>query len=370
MSRSKVPYAEPYITEEDVEAVAEAVRNKRLSQGEYVERFEKEFAAHLGRRFALAVSNGTAALHLAVLAAGVNAGDEVIVPSFTFAATANCVLYVGARPVFVDIDPDSYNIDPEGLETSISHRTKAIIVVHYGGQTADMDPILEIAKKKNVRVIEDATEAHGATYKKAKAGALGEIGCFSFYPNKNMTTGEGGMFVTDDEQILKKVRLLRNHGQDSRFHHVTIGYNYKLTDIQATLGLVQLQRLDWVIRKKQEAAEFYRELIGNTCKESVKPPCVMDYATHTYMFYTVKFQEADLRNRVMTHLDEHGIETVVAFPPVHLQPFYRHLYGLGEGFLKVTEDCAKRVLSLPMYPTIKRHDQKFIIESIAEGLAK
>jgi dTDP-4-amino-4,6-dideoxygalactose transaminase len=366
MLQRKIPYADPYITEEDVRAVAEAVRNKRLSQGEYVEKLEQDFAYHLKRKYALATSNGTAALHLAVLAIGLQSGDEVIVPSFTFAATANCVLYVGAKPIFVDIDPDTYNIDPEKIEKSISPNTKAIIVVHYGGQIANMDPILEIAEKYDLHVVEDATEAHGATYKNHKAGTIGEIGCFSFYPNKNMTTGEGGMLVTDDEKIAERVRLLRNHGQHSRFHHIIIGYNYKMTDIQAALGIVQLKRLNWVLQKKKEAAKYYEELLLDA--KGIQLPYVMPNATHTYMFYTVKFLGDGVRNSIMQFLAKRGIETVIAFPPVHLQPFYRSLFGYNEGFLPVTEDCAKRVLSLPIYPHIKREDQEFIVDSIMEGL--
>nr|MDO8134547.1 DegT/DnrJ/EryC1/StrS family aminotransferase [Candidatus Njordarchaeum guaymaensis] len=259
--RKKIPVADPYITREDVRAVAQAIKNKRLSQGQYVDRFEREFASYLGRKHALAAMNGTAALHLAIMSVGVKPGDEVIVPSFTFIATSNCVLYAGAKPVFVDIDPNTYNIDPEKIERLISPRTKAIIPVHYAGQPADMDPILEIAERRGLCVIEDAAEAHGATYKNRKAGAIGELGCFSFYPNKNMTTGEGGMLATDDDEIAEKVRLLRSHGQDSRYHHVTIGYNYRMTDMQAALGMVQLRRLDRILRKKREAAEYYGKLL-------------------------------------------------------------------------------------------------------------
>jgi len=366
--RKKIPVADPYITREDVRAVAQAIKNKRLSQGQYVDRFEREFASYLGRKHALAAMNGTAALHLAIMSVGVKPGDEVIVPSFTFIATSNCVLYAGAKPVFVDIDPNTYNIDPEKIERLISPRTKAIIPVHYAGQPADMDPILEIAERRGLCVIEDAAEAHGATYKNRKAGAIGELGCFSFYPNKNMTTGEGGMLVTDDDEIAEKACLLRSHGQDSRYHHVTIGYNYRMTDMQAALGMVQLRRLDRILRKKREAAEYYGKLLLGT--EGVQPPQVMQHTTHTYMFYTVKFLKAGVRDGVMEHLDERGIETRIAFPPAHLQPYYRSLYGYKEGYLPVTEECARTVLSLPIYPRIKREDQRFIAESILERLGR
>ena len=287
VSRRVIPVADPYISEDDVEAVAEAVRNKRLSQGEHVAKFEKSFANSLKSRQALAVTNGTAALHLALLSLDVKSGDEVVIPSFSFVASANCVLYVGAKPIFVDIDPHTFNIDPQKIEKAISPKTKAIIVVHYAGQPADLSPILDIAEKHGLHVIEDAAEAHGATYKKRMAGSIGLIGCFSFYPNKNITTGEGGMVVTDDNEIAEKIRLLRSHGQDSRYHHITIGYNYRMTDIQAALGVVQLKRLNWVLRKKEEAAEYYRELLSDA--KGVQTPHVIQDVTHAYMFYTIKF---------------------------------------------------------------------------------
>ena len=368
MSQRVIPVADPYISEDDVKAVAEAVRNKRLSQGEHVEKFEKAFSNYLKSKQALAVTNGTAALHLALLSMDVKSGDEVIVPSFTFVASSNCVLYVGANPIFVDIDPHTFNIDPQKIEKAISPKTKAIIVVHYAGQPADLYPISDIAEKHGLPIIEDAAEAHGTKYGNRMAGSIGLIGCFSFYPNKSMTTGEGGMVVTNDNLIAEKIRLLRSHGQDSRYHHITIGYNYRMTDIQAALGLAQLRKLDWILRKKEEAAKYYTELLSDV--KGVQTPYVMQDVTHTYMFYTVKFLNKDVRDSVMRHLNERGIETRIAFPPVHLQPFYRSLYGYKEGYLPVTEECARRVLSLPMYPHIRRKDQRFVVKAVLEEVRK
>jgi dTDP-4-amino-4,6-dideoxygalactose transaminase len=361
-----IPVADPYITEEDVETVMQAVKNKRLSQGEYVDEFEENFANYTGCKYAFAVINGTAALHLSLLALDIEPGDEVIVPSFTFIATANCVLYVRARPVFVDIDPKTYNIDPKEIEKAISPRTKAVIPVHYAGQPAEMDPIMETAEKHNLQVVEDAAEAHGALYKGRRVGAIGKIGCFSFYPNKNMTTGEGGMIVTNDDQIAEKIRLFRNQGQDSRYHHIVIGYNYRMTDIQAALGIVQLSRLDWVLQKKKEAAEYYETLFEDV--NNLKIPYVLPYATHSYMLYTIRFQKRNVRDNIMQHLNERGIDTRITFPPVHLQPIYRSLYGYSDGFLPVTEKTAENVLSIPIYPHIKKEDQSFIVGNIREGL--
>lgn len=360
--------ADPYITEDDVKAVAAAVRNKRLSQGKYVEKFEKAFSDYVKSTHALTVANGTAALHLALLSVGVESGDEVILPSFTFVASSNCALYVGAKPVFVDINPCTFNIDPQKIEKATSPRTKAIIVVHYGGQPADMDPILRIAEKHGLHVIEDAAEAHGATYRNRMAGSIGSVGCFSFYPNKNMTTGEGGMVVTNSRQIAEKIRLLRSHGQDSRYHHIMIGYNYRMTDIQAALGLAQLRKLDLIVRKKQKAAKYYDQMLSK--EEDIQTPYVIEDATHTYMFYTVKFPNETVRNRVMRHLNMKRVETRIAFPPVHLQPAYRSLFGYKEGYLPATEECAKRVLSLPIYPHIRREDQQFVAEAILETTKK
>lgn len=368
--RTRIPIASPYVTEDDVEAVANAVRNRKLSQGEIVQNFEEEFAQYLGSKFASAVMNGTAALHLAVLGVGTSTGDEVIVPSFSHISVANCVYYVGAKPVFVDIDPNTYNIDPCKIQQSISSKTRAIIVVHYGGQMADMDPILEIAEEYDLPVIEDAAEAHGASYKKCKAGTMGSVGCFSFYPNKNMTTGEGGMIVTDDEEIEEKISLLRRYGQDKmgNYNHVVIGYNYKMTDIQASLGRVQLKRLDWVLQKKREAAKYYNNLLSPI--EEIQTPYIEPESTHGYMFYTVKFSKPVLRDRVRDHLSNQGIETRIAFPPIHLQPVYKSLYGYEEGYLPVTEECANKVLSLPIYPIIGKEDQKFVVDELCGGLQR
>lgn len=368
MLRREIPVSDPYITQEDVNAVTEAIKNKRLSQGKYVDKFEQEFANYLGCKYAIAVMNGTAALHLAVLAIDIKPGDEIIVPSFTFAATVNCVLYANAKPVFVDIDPNTYNIDPERVEEAISVKTKAIIPMHYAGQTANMDAIQEIAEKYDLYVIEDAAEAHGATYKNQMAGTMGDIGCFSFYPNKSMTTGEGGMIVTDNEQKAERAHLLRNHGQSSRYHHVTIGYNYRMTDLQAALGISQLKKLDWILQKKQEAADYYRELLSEA--NCVKTPYVMPHAVHTYMFYTIKLVGKQERDRVMQHLNRNRIETRIAFPPIHLQPPYKALYGDEEASLSITEECANKVLSLPIFPHILRVDQEFIVKTMLEEIKK
>jgi len=362
----KVPLADPYVTDEDVMAVAEAVRRKCLSQGEYVRKFEDELAKCIGVKRAIAVNNGTAALHAALAAINIGSGDEVIVPSFSFVATANAVLYQRAKPVFVDIDPLTYNIDPLKIEEKVTDGTKAIIPVHYAGQPVDIDPLDEIAEKHDLYVIEDAAEAHGSLYKGKKAGCLGDIACFSFYPNKNMTTGEGGMITTDDEELAEKMRMIRSHGQDERYHHVMLGFNYRMTDFQAALGLVQLKRLNWVVSMKVTAAEYYNQKLAESFGNKFKVPYVAPYAFHTYMFYPMLFEDRTTRDMAMIELEKRGVETRVAFPPIHLQPLYRKLFGYKEGFLPLTEKVSETILCLPIYPHIKKEEQDYVVESLKE----
>lgn len=362
----KIPQADPYITDEDVKAVAKAVKEKRLSQGLYVEEFEKKFAKNIGTKHAVAVSNGTAALHVALAAIGAKHNDEIIMPSFSFIATANCALYQGAKPIFTDIAPSTYNINPNQIEEKITKKTKAIIPVHYAGQPADMDTVQEIAKRHNLHVIEDAAEAHGALYKGKKAGNIGDLSCFSFYPNKNMTTGEGGMITTNNHQLADKLRMLRSHGQDQRYHHVILGYNYRMTDIQAALGLVQLDRLNWVIKKKIEKATYYNERIKKLFGDDVKTPYVAPYATHVYMFYSIQFKKKETRDKAIVKLEQKNIETRVAFPSIHLQPLYQKLYGYKRGYLPITEEISDTILCLPIYPHISREEQEYVLSALKD----
>ena len=362
----RIRLADPYITDEDVAAVAKAVREKRLSQGDYTRNFEEEFAKYIGVDQAVAVSSGTAALHVALAAIGTGTNHEVVVPSFSYIPTANCALFQGAKPAFVDIDPYTCNIDPTKIENRITKNTKAIIPVHYAGQPADMDPINEVARDHNLYVIEDAAEAQGALYKGKKAGSLGDVSCFSFYPNKNMTTGEGGMITTNDDELAERMHMLRSQGQDRRYHHVILGYNYKITDIQAALGLVQLKRLDWVVKKKIEKATYYDDQIAKNFGESVQIPYVAPYATHVYMFYPIRFKNQSIRDKAIDNLEQKGIETCIAFPPIHLQPLYQSLYGYDRGFLPVTENVSDTILCLPIYPHITPGEQDYVLTALEE----
>jgi len=362
-----IPYAMPYITEEDAQAVYKVVLEKRLSQGVYVERFEKEFSRYVGAKEGVAVTNGTAALHLVLAALEIGPGDEVIVPSFSFISTANVVLYQGAKPVFADIDPLTLNIDPNSVREKLSEKTRAIIAVHYAGHPAEMDELKEISEENGLFLIEDAAEAHGSIYKGKIVGSLGHAACFSFYPNKNMTTGEGGMITTNDEELAEKIRMLRSHGQHEQFRYKYIGFNYRMTDIQAALGLVQLKRLEWVLARKIEKARYYTRRIEEL--EFVRPPYEAPYVRHTYMFYTVQFKSRELRDKAIELYEREGIETRCAFdPPIHLQPVYIRLFGYSRGYLPNTEKASDTVLSLPLFVEITGKEQDKVLE-VLEKLA-
>src|SRR3989441_3874429 len=260
---SMIPIARPLLGDEELAAVREVLASGMLAQGRKVEAFEKAFAKDLGRKHAIAVTNGTAALHVALLAHGIGPGQEVVIPPLTFFATASTVILCGARPVFVDIDRSSYNMDPAKLASVITRKTAAVMPVHLYGQSAEMDPILAAARDRGIPVIEDAAQAAGAEYHGKKAGNLGDTACFSFYATKNMTTGEGGMIVTDDDRIAEKTRLLRHHGQPTKYEHVLVGFNYRMTDIMAAIGLAQLAKLDgWVKQRRANARALSKGLDG------------------------------------------------------------------------------------------------------------
>jgi dTDP-4-amino-4,6-dideoxygalactose transaminase/acetyltransferase-like isoleucine patch superfamily enzyme len=332
------------IKSEILAALNTVLESANFILGDEVAAFEEEFAAYCGVNTGIAVNSGTSALHLSLLAAGISQGDEVITVPFTFVATAAAILYVGAKPVFVDIDPLSFTMDPTRLEAAITPRTKAIIPVHLYGQSADMDPILEIARRHHLIVIEDAAQAHGAEYKGQRVGGIGDLGCFSFYPGKNLGAyGEGGMVVTNNPAYAQAIRMLRDWGQDRKYHHAVLGFNYRMDALQGAVLRVKLRHLETWSDARCARAVLYRKLLANS---GVQVPDVMPYARHVYHVYAVSTER---REGLQQALHSRGIQTGIHYPiPVHLQPAYANL-GYRAGDFPHSERAAQQVLSLPMY---------------------
>ena len=346
-------------------AIDAVIESAAFAGGMFVESFEKDFASYCGTRHAVGVGNGTDALWLTLLAMGVGPGDEVITVPSTFMATAEAISYCGATPVFVDIDETTYTMDPEALSEAITPRTKAIIPVHLFGQPADMEPILEIARRHGVRVIEDAAQAHGATYKEGMAGSIGDAGCFSFYPGKNLGAfGEAGAVVTNDEGLRERLRTLRDHGQVRKYHHTMVGWNCRMDGIQAAVLEIKLRHLDgWNARRREIAEEYDRGLDG---LPGVVTPGRLASAGHVYHVYAIRTPE---RDEVIRMLGEKGIGTGIHYPiPVHLQEAYRGL-GYGRGAFPKAERCAEEFISLPMYPELTGAQISHVVQILKETLA-
>jgi dTDP-4-amino-4,6-dideoxygalactose transaminase len=340
-------------------AVARVLESGHFVLGEDVDAFEREFAAYTGAAHGVGVNTGTSALHLALLAAGVKAGDEVITTPFTFVATVAAIGYIGARAVLVDIDPATFTIDVSKIGRAITPRTTAIVPVHLYGQPADMDPILEIAGRHHLRVIEDACQAHGATYKGRPVGSLADAACFSFYPGKNLgACGEGGMVVTHDPDLAQKVRMLRDWGQDRKYHHALKGFNYRMEGLQASILRVKLRHLpEWTDLRRAHARTYERLLTD----DAVLPPREAGYARHVYHVYAVRAHD---RNALQRTLQTHGISTGIHYPvPVHLQPAYADL-GYRAGDFPEAERAANEVLSLPMFPELSRTQMELVVAAI------
>ena len=345
-------------------AVLRVLDNAQFILGPAVVSFEQAFAAYCHARHGIGVNSGTSALHLALLAAGVGPGDEVITTPFTFVATAAAIEYAGAKPVFVDIERDYWTIDPARIEAAITPRTKAIIPVHLYGQAADMDPILEIARRRKLAVIEDACQAHGAEYKGRRCGSIAEIGCFSFYPGKNLGAyGEGGAVVTSDDAVAARIRLLRSWGEETRYEHKYRGFNYRMDGVQGAVLGVKLPHLDaWTEARRRNAAEYARQLQDT----GVRTPVERAGSRHVYHVYVVRL---DRRDEVRAQLTEAGIQTGVHYPiPIHLQPAYRDL-GYKAGDFPVAEQVAGEVLSLPMFPEMTSTQIATVADALRAAVA-
>ena len=344
-------------------AIGRVLENAQFVLGPAVEGFEREFSAYCGVSHTVAVNTGTSALHVALLAAGIGPGDEVITVPFTFVATVAAIEYAGAKPVFVDIDPDYYTMDPAALERAITPRTKAMIPVHLFGQPADMDPINEVARRHKLIVIEDACQAHGAEYKGRRAGSLGDIGCFSFYPGKNLGAyGEGGASVTNHAQYADTMRLLRSWGERTRYEHSIRAFNYRMDGIQGAVLGVKLKHLESWTEARRGLATAYGQLLAGT---PAQPPKARPDVRHVYHVYAVRLEQ---RDRWRARLTEMGIQTGVHYPvPLHLQPAYRDL-GYGVGDFPVAEAVAREVLSLPFFPEMTDQQLEEVTGALRAGL--
>jgi dTDP-4-amino-4,6-dideoxygalactose transaminase len=340
-------------------AIQGILESCQFTLGSEVAAFEEEFATYCQAQYGIGVNTGTSALHLALLAAGIGPGDEVITVPFTFVATVAAIYYTGATPVFVDINPRTFTIDVKAIESAITERTKAILPVHLYGQPADMDPILEIAKRHGLVVIEDAAQAHGAEYKGKRVGSIGDMGCFSFYPGKNLGAyGEGGMVVTSNAEYTRTIRMLRDWGAEQKYHHVLKGYNFRLEGIQGAVLRVKLRHLEKWTEARRAVAAHYDELLSDS---GVQTPEAMSYARHVYHVYAIRTQQ---RSEWQQALQAKGIQTGIHYPiPVHLLPAYADL-GYSKGDFPHAEQAANEVLSLPMFAELSRDQCQEVCEAV------
>lgn len=368
----RVPLARPWIDEREEELVLEVLRSGRLSLGPTIERFEEGIAERVDAPYAVAVSSGTAGLHMLVRAAGIGPGDEVVTSTLSFAATANCFLFEGALPVFADVDPATWNMDPAAVEAAISGRTKAIVAVDMFGYPCELDELRAIADRHGLVLIEDSAEALGAEYKGRQVGSHGPPAVFGFYPNKQVATGEGGVVVCHDEETWKLVRSLRNQGRSYEgggwFNHVRLGFNYRWTDVQAAIGIAQLEKLDRALELRSAAAARYAELLDGLDGVELAPPDDADHRRSWFVYVLALAPEID-RARVMADLRDRGVDVAEYVPCIHLQTYMREQFGFREGLCPVAEDLASRTIALPFFPQIEPEEQEYVGEALGSVLA-
>lgn len=360
----KIQIARPYIDKDDIEGVVEVLESGWLSLGPKYKEFEEKLAEYVGVKYACAVSSGTAALHLGVRALGLKSGDEVITSPFSFVASSNCLLYEGVKPVFVDIEETTFNIDPSLIEQAITKKIKAILPIHIFGQSAEMDEIMRVAKKYKLKVLEDSCESLGATYRGKMVGTTGDIGTYAFYPNKQMTTGEGGMIITDSKELYDLCDSMRNQGRSKNgdwLIHERLGYNYRLDEMSASLGITQLKKLDWMIEEKRKIAFWYNEVLKDI--KDIEIPKVGANRTHSWFVYVVRIKNSK-RDKLMDELGKVGIQTKPYLPVIHLQPFMRKMFNLKKGDFKVAENISEETLALPLFIGLKQKDVEYIANKI------
>lgn len=367
----KVPLSCPDIGSQERELVNRVLDSNVLSIGPMVEQFERMVAGYLGVKEAVAVSSGTGGLHLAVRALGIGRGDEVITTPFSFVASSNCILYEGARPVFADIELETMNIDPDRVEAGITGKTRAVLPVHVFGHPADMDTLNDIAHRHGLAVIEDACEAIGAAYNGKKAGCMGDAGVFAFYPNKQITTGEGGIIATNNHDLAGLCRSLRNQGRsdtDLWLHHNRLGYNYRLDELSAALGVAQMKRIEQILARREDVARYYNTRLGRM--QGVVTPQVRAGVKMSWFVYVVRLEQGINRDRVMHYLRENDVDCRPYFKPIHLQPYYRERFGYREGSFPNTERVALSTLALPFFNRITEQQIDYVGEVLAEALRR
>jgi dTDP-4-amino-4,6-dideoxygalactose transaminase len=374
VNMKKISLSDIDFGEEEISRVADVIKSKWISMGPLTKEFEKKFAEYMNVKHAIAISNCTAALHLSNLALGVKPGDEVIVPSLTFVATSNSIIYSGAQPVFADVESkDNFNISPDSIKEKISKKTKGIIIVHYGGYPCDMERIMGIAHDHNLFVIEDAAHAPGAQISGKMLGTIGDIGCFSFFSNKNLVTGEGGMITTNDDKLAEEIRTRRSHAMTSlswdkykghafSYDVTALGYNYRANEISSALGLCQLKKLDKNNAIRKDLSDLYRKYLEKI--KFISVPFKKNNGKPSHHIFPILLDERVDRTKFMEFLKSKGIQTSIHYPLIHLFSYYRNTFGFKEGMLPITEHIGKKEVTLPLHPLLNKEDVKFIADQI------
>ncbi len=375
----QVPLSSPDIVEKDIEAIVGVMKTRHLSIGPKVVEFEKRMGSFAGIKYAVAVNSGTSALHLIIRGIGIGEGDVVITTPFSFIASSNCILFEGANPLFVDIEEETLNLDADKVEEKLKimggeelARVKALLVVDAFGQPAHWDRFEEIGKKYSLKLIEDSAEALGSEYKGKSAGSLGEVGVFSFYPNKQITTSEGGVLVTDNEELAKLARSMRNQGRGESGYwldHERLGYNFRMDELSAALGCSQMERIEEILDKREKVAGMYGEKLAEV--EEVEIPFIAPYVSRMSWFvYVVRLDGKINRDKLIEYLNEKGVQCKPYFTPIHLQPFYRKMFGYKEGDFPITEDVTERTIALPFFNNLKEEQMDYVVEKLKKGIAR
>ncbi len=370
-----IPLSRPDITEKEIKYVRQVLKTSYLSMGKALGKFEKSIADYVGAKYAIAVNSGTSALHLIIKALGIQAGDEVITTPFSFISSANCILFEKAKPIFIDIRPDTLNIDPDLIEKKINKKTKAILAVDVFGHSADWNELARIARKYRVKLIEDSCEALGSEYKGRKCGTFGDAGSFAFYPNKQITTGEGGMIVTDNKRTAELCKSMRNQGRSSAsnawLEYTRIGYNYRISDLNCALGIAQMERINKIFAKRAKVVRIYNDRLKEVSE--IELPYISKDAKMSWFVYVVRLNKSfsrNQRNKILVNLRKKGIGCNNYFSCIHLQPFYRRMFGYKKGDFPVAESNSERTIALPFYNNLQEGKIEYVVSSLKKAIAK